>query len=417
MVRSRSKGLDEFDVLIQSRGVGVAFQPIADLSSGEVVGYEALARTPAGSSFADPAELFAEAYRRGRVGEVDWVCRAAVFRAALDSKVPPEVPLFVNVEPAAMNAPCPADIIGLFAAATHQCQFVVEVTERSLATDPAELLAAVDRTRDVSIGVALDDVGADPASLALMPLVAPDVVKLDLSLIQTRPNPEIARIVNAVLAESERTGAVILAEGVESDRHLAVARSMGATLGQGWRFGPPAPLPDSVPVPPHPMRLRSATNVVAGTPFEIVSRVRAPVASSRELLAATSRHLENEILHTSGKAVLLSSFQVAGNFTPDIRRRYERLAPRTVLTAALGQDMPAAPGVGIRGADLDPDDPLCRGWTVIALGSQLAAALIARRVDNSPPTGPGKFEAIITHDRDLVVAAARSLLARVPALG
>ncbi len=416
-VRARLKGLDEFDFLVESRGVGVVFQPIVDLNDREVVGFEGLARTPEGSSFADPAALFAEAYRRHRVGELDWVCRAAVFRAALAAKVPRELPLFINVEPTAIGSPCPADLLGTYARAVHECEFVVEVTERSLATDPAELLAAIDRSREISVGIALDDVGAEPASLALMPLIAPDVIKLDLSLIQSRPNTDIARIVSAVLSESERTGAVILAEGVESEHHVGVARSMGATLGQGWLFGRPAPLPDNLPVPTHPLRLPSPVKERADTPFIMASRVRPPATSTRALLAATSHHLENEILHATGKAVLLSSFQVAANFTPGIRRRYERLARHTVLAAALAQDMMDPLGSGVRGVDLDPDDPLCREWTVIVLGSQLAAALIAQRVDNSPPTGAGQFEAIITHDRDLVVAAARSVLSRLPALG
>jgi hypothetical protein len=327
------------------------------------------------------------------------------------------VAVFVNVEPAAMNAPCPADIVGPFSAATGKCRFFFEVTERSVADDPEELLTGLERARDARIGVALDDVGADPASLALMPLVAPDVIKLDLGVIHGRPSPDIARIVNAVLAESERTGAIILAEGVESDRHVAVAESMGATLGQGWLFGGPGPLPDEVTSPQHPLQPFSSSDPLVDSPFSMAARVRTPIASNRALLAATSHHLENEVLHTPGRAVLLSSFQVAANFVPDIRRRYERLARRTVLTAAFGRGMPTRPGEGIRGVDLDPADPLCREWTVLALGSHLSAALMARRVDGSEPDGPGKFEAIITHDRGLVVSAARSLLARLPAVG
>ena len=55
---------DAFDTLIDAREVGVAFQPIVDLFDGEVLGYEALARVPPGTSFEDPGALFAEAYRR-----------------------------------------------------------------------------------------------------------------------------------------------------------------------------------------------------------------------------------------------------------------------------------------------------------------------------------------------------------------
>jgi EAL domain-containing protein (putative c-di-GMP-specific phosphodiesterase class I) len=59
------------------------------------------------------------------------------------------------------------------------------------------------------------------------------VIKLDLRLVQGQPSPEQAAIVSAVAAERERTGAAILAEGIETEEHLLVARSLGATLGQG----------------------------------------------------------------------------------------------------------------------------------------------------------------------------------------
>jgi EAL domain-containing protein (putative c-di-GMP-specific phosphodiesterase class I) len=413
---TRSNLLDEFDSLVELRRIAAVFQPIVHIRSGDVVGYEALARPPATSSFSDPASLFAEGYRRGRVGELDWACRAAVCTAVLEKEVPPELPVFVNIEPVALNAPCPADLIPLVAAATNQCRYVVEVTERSLADDPAQVLVAVGRTRDASVGVALDDVGADPASLALMPLIAPDVIKLDLSLIQARPNQEIAQIVNAVLAESERTGAAILAEGVESNRHVAVAQSMGATLGQGRYFGPPAELPDDLARPKHPLAMINAPSWTGDTPFMEASASRVPIESTKEQLVAIARHLEDEVLHLSDKAVLLSSFMTVANFDQTMQSRYEELAQRTVLTAAFGRDMPSEPGRGIRGVDLHPDDPLCREWTVVVLGSHLAAGLIARRSDDSQSVSPSRLDAIITHDRDLVVAAAKSLIQRLPPL-
>ena len=54
---------------------------------------------------------------------------------------------------------------------------------------------------------------------------------------------------NAINAEAERTGAIVLAEGIETDAHLFRAQAVGAELGQGWLFGRPAPLPVSVPEP------------------------------------------------------------------------------------------------------------------------------------------------------------------------
>ena len=312
-----------------------------------------------------------------------------------------------------MDAPCPVDIIGAYAAATSRYRFVVEVTERSLADDPGELMAAVGRIRDVPAGVAIDDVGAEPASLALMPLVAPDVIKLDLRLIQARPTPDVAAIVNAVMAESERTGALILAEGVENEAHVNVARAMGATLGQGWFFGHPKPLPMDL-APPSRTLPMTAPPVIAGeTPFEVASTHLPRHLSTRELLAATSRHLELEVLRSSGRPVVLSGFELVENFDQATRRRYERLAPATALIAAFGVNMPEQPAAGVRGAQLSPDDPLSREWAVAVLDSYFSAALTAR---TTRPGDRSQWEVAITHNRDLVLAVARQMLQRLPGI-
>src|SRR3712207_2307682 len=119
----------------------------------------------------------------------------------------------------------------------------MEITERAIAARPAELLRTVERVRELGWAIAVDDVGAESMSLAFLPLLCPDVVKLDLRLVQERPGPAVAEIMNAVNAYAERSGAVVLAEGVEHEGHLEAARGLGATLGQGWLFGRPAPGP------------------------------------------------------------------------------------------------------------------------------------------------------------------------------
>ena len=164
--------------------------------------------------------------------------------------------LFVNVEPVSFGSLCPPDLAGAIGAASGR-RTVLEVTERMVGRDPAGMLAAVEGARQDSMGIALDDVGADPASLAMMPLIRPDVIKLDLSIIQGRTTLDVATVVNAVMAEAERTGAAILAEGIETERHVRVAQAMGATLGQGRFFGSPGPL-EPLPAPRHPIGLLSA---------------------------------------------------------------------------------------------------------------------------------------------------------------
>ena len=410
-------GLLEFTEILDKRQVRALFQPVVDFANGQVVGYEALARGPAGSPYESPLALFAAAERTGRTSELDWLCRAAAFEAALrdgGSQLAGAVPLFLNCEPTAFGSPCPPDLQSIVDTARSRLHVVMEVTERDIARDPAGLLSAVAQAREGLWGVALDDVGAEPDSMALMPFINPDVIKLDLRLIQARTTAEVARIINAVLAQAERTGATILAEGIETPRHEQIARAMGATVGQGWLYGRPGPLPRTVPSPSHPLRLigvEAATTV--RTPFEIISARRKTTRSAKDLLIPMSMHLENKGLEGSEPVVLLGCFQEAAHFTERARARFERLARTASFVGAVGAGMDATPATGVRGANLAQADPLRGEWDVIVVGPHFAGALVARDCGDAGPDLERRFDAVITYDRPLVIEAARALLSTV----
>ena len=190
----------QLERIIAGRQLTAVFQPVIELDTGATVGFEALARGPAGSDLERPDQLFAAARQTGLLRKLDTACRtAAVDRARLAGGGRPWT-LFLNVEPETLDG-------GPFGEPDLPFGAVLELTERELAARPAELLATVARVRECGWGVALDDVGADPASLALLPLVQPDVIKLDLRLIQDRPDASITAIMHAVQAEAERFGA------------------------------------------------------------------------------------------------------------------------------------------------------------------------------------------------------------------
>lgn len=202
--------MSDLEQVLAGELVRSVYQPIVDLDSGAVVAYEALARGPAGA-LEGPDHLFAAAREAGRLAELDEQCRRAAVRGALAQGILDPLTLFVNVEPEVLDA-APLDEPVRFAAESPgQLRVVLEITERALATRPADLLATVERLRSAGWKVALDDVGADDMSLAFMPLLRPEVVKLDLRLVQERPGPAVAQIMNAVNAHAERSGAVILA--------------------------------------------------------------------------------------------------------------------------------------------------------------------------------------------------------------
>jgi len=396
------------------------YQPIIDLVTGEAVAFEALARGPVGNELESPAALFAYARELGIEERLDVECQAAAMRGALRRSLPRGIPLFVNAEPRWLQSRWPEHLVPVLEQARDRLQIVVEITERAMVHDPAALLAAVERIREAGWGIALDDVGADPASLALMPFIEPDVIKLDLRLVQERTDGEIAGIVNAVIAQSERTGALVLAEGVETEEHRSRALAMGATLGQGWLLGFPAALPDRLPAPsrrapgreltftrPHPVAPRS--------PFDLARESLTTRTATKRLLLPMSLHLERHALRTSETPVLLTAFQEARHFTRATTARYETLSDRCSLVGVLGAGISATPAHGVRGAGLDPDDALCGEWTLCVVGPHFAGALIATDLGDTGPDADRRFDFAITYDRALVLNAARSLLRRIPA--
>jgi hypothetical protein len=267
--------------------------------------------------------------------------------------------------------------------------------------------------RGSNCAIALDDVGAVPESLALLSFVSPSVVKLDISLIQRWPEVEQAAIIAAVLAYAERTDALILAEGVETEEHLDQALALGATLGQGWFFARPGPLEDFAS-PKEPLFKPRSERKVPHSPFAGVNSSKTRIGK-KGLLLAISRHLENQGLYLETPPVVVSAFQSAERFTPDTAKRYSRLAEHCPLVAALGVGLGQEPAPGVRGVELSPDDPVRGEWVVAVVGTHYLGALIAKDLgdDDSIADRERRFSFIVTHDNEAVLAAAQSLLERV----
>jgi EAL domain-containing protein (putative c-di-GMP-specific phosphodiesterase class I) len=408
-----SRSLDVQTVIAEGL-VHSVYQPIVDLSDNSVVGYEALARGPAGTELESPRVLFEAASQLGLTGELDRLCRERAIEGALAGALVPPLSLFINLEPATLRQEDPL-LTHLPEIGAGRIRVMAEFTERELAARPAEAVAAVQWLRRRGCGIALDDVGTDPRSLALLPFLSPDVVKLDMSLLhEPRPTSETAHIVMAVGAEAERRGTAVLAEGIENEEHLLRAYSMGATLGQGWLFGHPAKLPEPMP-PPRPAAIpfRAKFNPNNKTPFALVAGERELRRGDKRLLMALSRQLETQAETLGEETVVLSTFQDVHFFTEQTRRRYMRLGDTAALVGALGMGMPPEPAPGVRGADLDRTDPLRGEWDVIVISPSFAGAFVARDLGDSGPDADRRFDFYVTYDRALVRSAALPLLARI----
>lgn len=217
--------------IIADRTFLPVFQPIVDLASRVTVGYEGLTRFADGSR---PDEVFAEAARCGLAIELE----AATLAAVLDgsASLPSSAWLNLNVSPEFIMAGEP------LASSLRRWggQIVLELTEHTEITDYPALGAALKRLGP-DVRLAVDDAGAGFASLRHILELRPDYVKLDRGIVrQIHRDPARQALVAGMVHFSEETGAILVAEGVETDPEARELQRLGIALAQGYRLGRPA---------------------------------------------------------------------------------------------------------------------------------------------------------------------------------
>ncbi|MFE9451544.1 GGDEF domain-containing protein [Streptomyces sp. NPDC006739] len=212
-----------------------AFQPVVSLTTGAVAALEILARPETG-------DILAEARRDP---ELDGRLAVLALRAAARKET--LLPLHLNVFAATL-----ADLGGLTplydavrAAGRMPWEVTLDIVPPCTHVPQRALLEAVTQLRGQGFRISADGIGDGDVPLRLLTDLAPDLVKLDASLL-TRP-----AAVRAMRTLCEQLGALVAVEGVETELQCATARSAGAQLAQGELFAPPARIPAAdVYVPP-----------------------------------------------------------------------------------------------------------------------------------------------------------------------
>jgi len=402
------------DQLLATGGLRSVVQPIVDLDSGSVVAHEALLRGPRDSGWETPDALLEAARSAGRVEDLDLVSLRSGIEHIADRSPGGPTTLFLNIEPRTLTHYLDR-MLGVLAERPSSLQIVVELTERALTAAPAVVVAGAERLRAAGCAIALDDIGAGPQALAFIPVLRPEVVKLDMRLLRSVRDLDTMTVAHAVRAYAESSGAEVVAEGVETETDRTRALVLGATLGQGWYFGRPDPEPRATSPEAHRFRPGPLGHALSGTPFERLGPAARIQAAPTSLLLPISRTLELTAMQVRVPPLMLSCFQHHARFTPRTARTYGELGARLPLVAAFGVDMPEHPVAGVRGVRLDPGDPLVREWTVVVLGAHESVALVARDLgDFDVPDGERRFEFAVTHDPLTVAAAAHTLIGRMP---
>jgi len=214
-------------------GIESVYQPVVALTDGAWWGAEALSRFPGGSS--SPQRWFAEAAEVGAGPDLELAAAARAVRA-LDS-VPGTLAL--NFSAATIATPGFARLLdGL-----PVSRLAVELSEQDVASDPDGLSAALRRHRMRGLHLAVDGAGSGMSSLRSVLQLAPDLVKLNLSLVRGLAEDAAAQALGAaVLLFAERIGATVIAEGIETPGELDALRDLGVPYGQGRLICPPVDL-------------------------------------------------------------------------------------------------------------------------------------------------------------------------------
>nr|WP_206078868.1 EAL domain-containing protein [Mesorhizobium camelthorni] len=242
----KERRLIEHDLLhAVSRGeLRLAYQPQKQLTSGAVIGFEALLRWQhATRGVISPDAFIPIAEESGLILQIgEWVLRTACREAATWQR---PLVMAVNVSAVQLHSAQFAQLVHevLFQTGLSPKRLELEITETALIRDKNRALATLRQLKSLGVRIAMDDFGTGYSSLSNLRAFPFDKIKIDASFIRSvDTSDEAAAIVRAVLGLGRGLGLPVLAEGVETAGELAFLAAELCHEGQGYLLGRPCPI-------------------------------------------------------------------------------------------------------------------------------------------------------------------------------
>lgn len=227
--------------LLKSKDIRTLYQPIVDLRSKRIVGYEALTRALSDAPTEEAAFLFASAREAGMVEKLDELCVETALKTA--QTMGRDRKLFLNLNHETLiDAKIMKRLFALRGSIAYK-NIVIEMTEQSILRSFDKVRDALLELKEKGVSFAIDDVGGGAVSLRDVALLKPDYIKLDRSLIrQIDISTTKQQIVLSMILFSKGINAFTTAEGIETREEYEAVRMCGVNLGQGYYFAKPGPL-------------------------------------------------------------------------------------------------------------------------------------------------------------------------------
>ncbi|MCL5284019.1 MAG: EAL and GGDEF domain-containing protein [Armatimonadetes bacterium] len=242
VMQDHLSALNEMLETIVNKRLAARFQPIVNISRGDVFGYEALIRGPQGTVLRRPSALFRVADEARLVSWLDVACQEQCFATAAAKGI--QNHLFVNMDAEGLaylhlyeiSLQERAEFYGL-----RPEMITMEITERQAIEEFPRLIQFIRHIRGQGFKIAIDDAGTGYSSLQAIAVLQPDFIKIDHSLVADIDRDGTRRALLATLTKYARhIGTQVIAEGIETRNELDVLIQMGIDLAQGFLLGKPA---------------------------------------------------------------------------------------------------------------------------------------------------------------------------------
>jgi diguanylate cyclase (GGDEF)-like protein len=245
-IRERAQIERALDAAIANGEIQPHFQPVIDLQSNRISGFEVLARWAHPERGTIPPSVFIPiAEEMGLLGRLTTTILRRACAAARDW--PAHIKLAVNISPVDFKNPWLAQEIlqTLVEVGFPPQRLELEITENALVVDQEQAMKTITSLKNQGITISLDDFGTGYSSLHHLRVLPFDKIKIDQSFVKTmRDNADSRMIVKAIIGLSGSLGLPTTAEGIETNNNAELLRDLGCTLGQGFLYSKAVPSRD-----------------------------------------------------------------------------------------------------------------------------------------------------------------------------
>ncbi|UFT98272.1 EAL domain-containing protein [Radiobacillus kanasensis] len=244
----------ELQKVIRSKLLTTYFQPIFDLSTSSIIGYEALNRPPFSKQFPNTESFYDYIGQTNQAFRFDLYCRNTAFERFFDNRQKnpslDEKLLFINIHPQVLldsdyRSGETLQLLNKYELSPNQIVF--ELTEKKAVKDYVLFEKMLSHYREQGFRIAVDDAGSGYNSLKSVVQLKPEFIKLDKSLIHHMDqNADQQKMVSLLLDFANESHTSVIAEGIERVEDLSILQEKGVHYGQGYLLGKPSETLESI---------------------------------------------------------------------------------------------------------------------------------------------------------------------------